>query len=65
MAQITYKNIYDLITQVKNNGLTPIEMSVCQDVQTPDVAFNSMLGICELLPVWDYTITIRLREQNQ
>lgn len=65
MPQITYKNIYDLFTDAKKQGLIPIEMSVCQDVQTPDVAFNSMLGICELLPVWDYTITIRLREQNQ
>ena len=62
MAQITYKNIYDLITKVKNNGLAPIEMSVCQDIQTPDYAFNSKLGICELLPLNDYTITIRLRE---
>ena len=65
MAQITYKNIYDLITDAKGQGLIPIEMSVCQDVQTPDYSFNSILGICELLPVYDYTITIRLREQNQ
>lgn len=64
MAQITYKSIYDLITDAKGQGLIPIEMSVCQDVQTPDVSFNSKLGICELLPVCDYTITIRLREQQ-
>jgi len=64
MAQITYKHIYDLITDAKKQGLIPIEISVCQDVQTPDYAFNSKLGICELFPVYDYTITIRLREQQ-
>lgn len=64
MAQITYKNIYDLITNAKKKGLIPIEISVGQDVQTPDCAFNSRLGICELLPVYDYTITIRLIEQQ-
>lgn len=63
MAQITYKNIYDLITDAKKQGLIPIEMSVCQDVQTPDYSFNSKLGICELLPLNYYSITIRLREQ--
>lgn len=65
MAQITYENIYILISNAKKQGLIPIEMSVCQDVQTPDCSFNSILGIFELLPVNDYTITIRLREQNQ
>lgn len=65
MAQITYKNIYDLITDAKKQGLIPIGISVNQDVQTPDCAFNSKLGIYELLPVNDFTITIRLREQNR
>lgn len=64
MAQITYKNIYDLITDAKKQGLIPIEISVGQDVQTPNCAFNSILGIYELLQVRDYTITIRLREQQ-
>lgn len=64
MAQITYKNIYDLITDAKKQGLIPIEISVGQDVQTPNCAFNYILGIYELLPVRDYTITIRLREQQ-
>lgn len=63
MARITYKNIYDLITDAKKQGLIPIEMSLCQDVQTPDYSFTSQLGICQLLPLNDYTITIRLREQ--
>lgn len=65
MEQITYKHIYDLITDAKKQGLIPIEISVGQDVQTQNCAFNSILGIYELLPVYDYTITIRLREQNQ
>lgn len=64
MAQITYKNIYDLITNAKKQGLIPIEMSLCQDVQTPECCFNSKLGIFELLPLSDYFITIRLREQQ-
>lgn len=63
MERITYKNIYDLITDAEKQKLIPIEVSVCQEVQTPDCSFNSKLGICELLPLNDYSITIRLREQ--
>ena len=42
MARITYKNIYDLITDAKKQGLIPIEMSLCQDVQTPDYNSTSL-----------------------
>lgn len=63
MAQITYKNIYDLITSVKNNGLTPIEISFDENIQAPYCAYNQLLGYYELCPIREPILTIRFREQ--
>ena len=63
MAQITYKNIYDLITDAKKQGLIPIEISVGQDVQTPNCAYNQLFGYYELCPIREHILTIRFREQ--
>lgn len=63
MAQITYKHIYDLITEAKNNGLTPIELSFDENIQAPDCVYNHRLGYYELCPIREPIITIRFREK--
>lgn len=63
MAQITYKHIYDLITDAKQRGLIPIELEIKENLQTPNCVFNQLTGVFEICPIREPTITIRFREQ--
>lgn len=63
MEQITYKNIYDLITEIKNNRFTPIEISIDENIESPDCVYNHRLEYYELCPIRERILTIRFREQ--
>lgn len=68
MAQITYKNIYDLITEAKKQCATPVELTIDENVQLPclDLSIcdlNNHIGHFVINPIRDYVVTIRFRQQ--
>jgi len=56
--------IIDVINDARLKGLTPIEINIKEDVQIPNPYFDEFTKTHTLRNLREYTITIKLKEEN-